>query len=454
MAGTLPPLFRYQFCDSNGDPLSSGTVDFYLAGTSTRENVYSDVSLSTPIANPYTLPPSGKLTFYLSPSKSYKIIAKDSGGNTVDTIDNIPAVPESAQNIDVQGEAGEALTAGQWAYLSDGSGGKTTGKWYKTDADNDYSSILPIVGYVVASLAQAETGSFRLGGLAEGTALSAGSTYYLSATAGAITATAPANARLVGVAQSTTELVMSANPNASLTTTPITTTATGSQNDLALGTTSQRVIVRCNNATALTITGIAGGFAARTVILENVGASTVKVAHQDSGSSAANRAISASTQGQIIGPNGRIELIYDATTERWRIASVEPGAPIDFTPTWTGSGGNPSIGNGTLTGKYQQRGKVVWCEIRLVAGGTTTFGTNTYAWALPLTAAAADRGVGSVHMIDTGTATYLGICFPVSTTTMRVNIMTTSGVVTAAHNQPMTWASTDEMSAELEYEAA
>jgi hypothetical protein len=246
MAGTLPPLFRHQFTDSNGDPLSSGTVDFYLAGTSTRENVYSDVALATPLANPYTLPSSGKLTWYFSPSKSYKIVVKDSSGNTVDTIDNIPAIPSSASNQDIAGTAGETLVAGECCYLSDGSGGKTAGSWFKADADQTYSSTTPIVGFAVSSIASGESGTFRLTGVITlAGPLTVGEDYYVSATAGAITSTAPSNARFVGVASSTTTLVvvptvpllLSALSLTSLTTT--TTVTVGTLLDLSGATAGQ-----------------------------------------------------------------------------------------------------------------------------------------------------------------------------------------------------------------------
>ena len=54
-----------------------------------------------------------------------------------------------------------------------------------------------------------------------------------------------------------------------------------------------------------------------------------------------------------------------------------------YTPTWTGSGGNPAIGNGTLAGKYIQAGKLVVFQITIIAGSTTTFGTGNYGTSLP-----------------------------------------------------------------------
>jgi hypothetical protein len=59
------------------------------------------------------------------------------------TADNIAATPVSAASVDVVGTAGEAISAGNAVYLSDGSGSKVAGSWYKADTGNAYSSTLP-----------------------------------------------------------------------------------------------------------------------------------------------------------------------------------------------------------------------------------------------------------------------------------------------------------------------
>lgn len=149
-----------------------------------------------------------------------------------------------------------------------------------------------------------------------------------------------------------------------------TTTSTGTQNDFSLSSIS--TYLRCNNATALVLTGFSVAGAAppdgARVIVHNVGSSTVRVADQDSGSTAGYRAIHPSTRGQIIGANGAIGYVYDTTTNCWRMEWVEPGAPIavahssgDYTAngsmTWT-------VESGDLTAfKYRQSGKIVWVSV-------------------------------------------------------------------------------------------
>lgn len=221
-SGTLAPYPRHQFFDTNGDPLASGTLETYLAGTSTAVATYSDVGLTT--ANPTTITfnaagrPSvsgTEVAIYLTPGVSYKWIVKNAAGSTIWTQDNITAVPPGTVTLDVDGTAGETLAAFEIVYMSDGSGARTAGRWYKADADLTYgSSSLILVGMVPAGIASGSTGLIRLSGRTTGlSGLTAGAAYYVSATAGAMTTTAPVGARFLGVAESTTTFVQVSNPH-------------------------------------------------------------------------------------------------------------------------------------------------------------------------------------------------------------------------------------------------
>jgi hypothetical protein len=158
----LPDAFPY-FSDINGNPLSSGTLSFFLTGTSTPTTVYSDSALTTPTgtAGVITLDAGGRppTAVYLA-VQPYKVVLKDSGGVTIATRD-------------------------------------------------------PVSG-----------------------------AYYLGL-------------------QAATAVVQ-------------TTTSTGTVNDFALtSTTAPLVILRCNNATDLTITGFVAGTAGQRVIVQAVGAGNV-----------------------------------------------------------------------------------------------------------------------------------------------------------------------------------
>jgi len=79
-----------------------------------------------------------------------------------------------------------------------------------------------------------------------------------------------------------------------------------------------------------------------------------------------------------------------------------------YTPTWTAATANPTLNNGTLSGMYFRINKLVFVQIFLVFGSTTTTGTGVYRWALPVTAKSpinANLSIGSGRYYDSSTAT-------------------------------------------------
>lgn len=226
--GTPAPYVIQQYFDSNGDPLALGGICTYEAGTTTLANVYTTAALNTAFPNPVRLNASGRpsvsgvtLGIFLSPGRSYKFVLKDATvttcspdtGVTLWSVDNVQSVPGSSQSVDVDATAGEAILSGEAVYLSDGSGGKNAGQWYLADADFAYASTSPEIGIAVAAISSGATGSVRISGRSlNQVGLSTGSVYYVSATAGSLTTTAPSNARFVGQADSATALVTTPDP--------------------------------------------------------------------------------------------------------------------------------------------------------------------------------------------------------------------------------------------------
>lgn len=212
--GTLSPDPWLTVENASGVPYVGAKIYTYLAGTTTPVATYTDVGLTVANANPIVTDSAGRYVAFLTPGASYKYVIQDANGASIRTQDNIPAVPAASGNVDITGTAGEALTAGQAVYLSDGSGSKTVGQWYKADAANTYSSTGAItVGIVPASISSGAAGTVREDGQATGlTSLTIGTTYYIG-TAGALTSTPPSNARLLGIADSTSSLIMAATPS-------------------------------------------------------------------------------------------------------------------------------------------------------------------------------------------------------------------------------------------------
>lgn len=278
--GAMLPDAIPQFLDINGNPLSSGTLSFFLTGTSTPTTVYSDSALTTPTgtAGVITLDAGGRppTAVYLA-VQPYKVVLKDSGGVTIATRD-------------------------------------------------------PVSGASYLGL-QAATATIQ------------------------------------------------------------TTTSTGTVNDFALSsTTAPLVILRCNNATDLTLTGFVAGTAGQRVLVQSVGAGNVFLASQ-TGSSAANRIITIVTSGNtpLAAGTGTAELVRDGTTARWRMFTHEQGAAIAFTPALTFGGGATGLTYTSRTGSYLLHGRALTVEIEIFLSskgsstGTAVIGTLPFTPTTPVT---------------------------------------------------------------------
>lgn len=65
-------------------------------------------------------------------------------------------------------------------------------------------------------------------------------------------------------------------------------------------------------------------------------------------------------------------------------AEILTGVYTVYSPLWTcSSGTNPSLGNGTLGGRYMRMGPMVKVRVVLKINNTTTFGTGAYIFSLP-----------------------------------------------------------------------
>lgn len=111
-----------------------------------------------------------------------------------------------------------------------------------------------------------------------------------------------------------------------------------------------------------------------------------------------------------------------------------------YTPTWAGTGGSPSVGNGTISGSYWTQGKVALVFFSLTWGGTTTANSATaWTFSIPVTAT---RLQGAGMAFDTSTGNLYPVNFySASSTTVGLVFNNGSGNITATN--PMTWATGD-----------
>ena len=214
MAGTLTPTPYQTVLDDDGVAVSGAKIYTYEAGTTTNATTYTTSALSVANANPIVADSAGRYVAYLAAGANLRFIIKTSADVTIDDQDNIQSVPGASVNLDIEGTVGEAVTAGQVLYLSSGAEASplTAGLWYLTDSDAaPTSTTAQTIGVAVSAIAINTSGTIRLAGLVTTAgAVVVGTTYYVAATPGALTSSAPSFSRQVGVAMTTSTLVLAA----------------------------------------------------------------------------------------------------------------------------------------------------------------------------------------------------------------------------------------------------
>lgn len=138
-----------------------------------------------------------------------------------------------------------------------------------------------------------------------------------------------------------------------------------------------------------------------------------------------------------------------------------------YSPTWTTSGTAPAIGNGSLTGAYQQLGKTVFFRIRFTAGSTTTYGTQAWQFGLPVaahsyytTASTNQSFPGAGYMENSGVLGYnavgafMNATLGASKFAITVVASAASAVDLVSSSVPFTWGTADYISFGGTYQAA
>lgn len=125
-----------------------------------------------------------------------------------------------------------------------------------------------------------------------------------------------------------------------------------------------------------------------------------------------------------------------------------------YTPTW-GAPTPPTLGNGTLTGRYRRVGKTVDYEVSLVAGSTTGGGTGQWSFGLPLTynSRYALRSLFGRALLHTAAGAY----YPAtvfSAGALSVSLITTDTRSVMSTGTPITLAAGDIITLSGRYEAA
>lgn len=129
----------------------------------------------------------------------------------------------------------------------------------------------------------------------------------------------------------------------------------------------------------------------------------------------------------------------------------------DYTPSWLGSVTNPVIGNGTLAGRYRvsPSGDIVYFVIRILMGGTTTYGSGFWTVSLPTDPAASATSQLELVVTAMGVDSSLGNRYNLAGNVFAGPLVfntTASNLLTSTN--PFTWASSDYLIANGWYEPA
>ena len=210
-----------------------------------------------------------------------------------------------------------------------------------------------------------------------------------------------------------------------------TITTTGNIDDLDFGNVA---LLRMNNASLATIRGLKAGRPGQVLVIMSVGGGQVDLAHQDTGSAAANRLLNFVTGAPIslAADAGRATYYYSETEARWMLHTHEQGAPIDVafaagnynsggTAVWTVDAGDQ------LTYSYTLRGRNLLislnlASITLAAGGT---GRDVLRVTYPSTFQASSVQLGCAVGSDNATATIMNYRTPTGVAYFEIRL--TSG---------------------------
>ena len=135
-----------------------------------------------------------------------------------------------------------------------------------------------------------------------------------------------------------------------------------------------------------------------------------------------------------------------------------PDAWTAYTPSWTAATTNPSLGNGSIEGRYISLGPMAWVRGRVVAGSTTTYGSGEYRISLPTSLQSASligNGIiGNIWIRNSAGQDFHSFAIDSNTAyfVIRPGHSTFGGTASWSPTTPFTFGNGDWMSWNLSYE--
>lgn len=169
----------------------------------------------------------------------------------------------------------------------------------------------------------------------------------------------------------------------------------------------------------------------------------------------ANRSYPYPASTDDVRPYADIQALADAIDAD---VAAQMAAWTSYTPTFGAAGGSPTIGAGTIAGRYKKIGRLVTASVYLLFGTGGNVGTGGFTISLPVAAAnITDMAwLGAARLRDLsagGNGHFVGISEVIAgATTMSLYGGTSGQQVTGT--APFTWVATDFLRASVTYEAA
>lgn len=122
MAGAIATIPKFQFSNAAGIPMVLGTLETYLAGSTTPTPTYQDKSMGTANTNPIELDGRGECLLWLNPLLTYKFVLKNAAGATQWTVDNIAGAEQAGLKEALAGSTGSSMVG----FIQAGTGATAT----------------------------------------------------------------------------------------------------------------------------------------------------------------------------------------------------------------------------------------------------------------------------------------------------------------------------------------
>lgn len=156
----------------------------------------------------------------------------------------------------------------------------------------------------------------------------------------------------------------------------------------------------------------------------------------------------------VIADHGNLTGLGDNDHPQY-VRGVDLGVWTAYTPAWTAATTNPSIGDGSIIGRYTQIGKTVVCNITLTIGSTTNCGSGNWKIGLPKTSKNSNVAYNGIWVaLDSGANFYDGVTVLYPDINFINTFIRTGNFSGLSASSPHSWGQGDQLYLAITYEAA